>query len=260
MRGADPAGKDSLQVLHVTDPHLFAEAGAALRGTVTNESFKAVLRHVEVSGWRADLVAMTGDVVQDDSRGAYARFRDLVASLGLPVYCVPGNHDIPKLMQEVLGGEPLFRYCASGIHGRWLIVGIDTSVEGSPAGRVSAPELERVRQVLGTTRAEHALVCLHHPPLPVGSRWLDQVGLENGSEFLEAIAASGKARGVLFGHVHQAFEGAFGSIRIIGTPSTCTQFETGSDEYAVSDRPPAYRRVALHPDGSVESELVWVES
>ncbi len=260
MPRTDPAAKGSLKVLHVTDPHLFADAAAALRGTVTHESFKAVLRHVAASGWRADLVAMTGDVVQDDSRGAYERFRDLVAPLGLPVYCVPGNHDVPKLMQEVLDGEPLFRYCAAGTHGPWLVVGVDTSVAGSPAGRVAVHELERLRQVLDTTPAEHALVCLHHPPLPVGSRWLDQVGLANGAEFLETIGASGKTRAVLFGHVHQAFEDTFGSIRIIGTPSTCTQFETGSDEYAVSDQPPAYRRVALHPDGSVESGLVWVET
>ena len=251
--------KDSIRVLHVTDPHLFAEAGAALRGTITNESFEAVLRHVAASGWRADLVAMTGDVVQDDSRGAYERFRDLVAPLGLPVYCVPGNHDVPALMQDVLNEEP-FRYCAAGVHGRWLVAGIDTVVEGSPAGRVAASELDRTRKLLATTGAEHALVCLHHPPLPMGSRWLDRVGLENGREFLEAIAASGKVRALLFGHVHQPFDDAFGAIRVIGTPSTCTQFAVGSDEFAVSDSPPAYRRVLLHPDGTVDADLVWVDN
>lgn len=250
---------DPLKILHVTDPHLFAEAGGALRGTVTNESFEAVLRHVEASGWRADLVVMTGDVVQDDSRGAYERFRDLVAPLGLPVYCVPGNHDIPALMREVLGAEP-FHYCESGVHGSWLVAGVDTVVEGSAGGRVAASELDRIGRLLETTAAEHALACLHHPPLPVGSRWLDRVGLENGPEFLETIAESGKVRAVLFGHAHQAFEGAFGAIRVIGTPSTCTQFEKGSDEFAVSGHPPAYRRLALHANGAVDADLVWVDT
>ena len=250
---------DPLKVLHVTDPHLFAEAGAVLRGTVTHESFEAVLRHVAASGWRADLVVTTGDIAQDDSRGAYERFRDLVAPLGLPVYCVPGNHDVPALMREVLGGEP-FRYCAAGVHGRWLVAGLDTVVEGSPAGRLGTRELDRIRRLLATTGAEHALVCLHHPPLPVGSRWLDSVGLENGPEFLEAIAESGKVRGVLFGHAHQALDQTFGAIRVIGTPSTCTQFQVGSDDFAVSDSPPAYRRVVLHPHGAVDTDLVWVDT
>lgn len=259
MPALDPPSMDPLKVLHITDPHLFAEAGVSLRGTVTNESLQAVLRHVEDSGWRADLVAMTGDVTQDDSRGAYERFRGLLAALGLPVYCVPGNHDLPGLMREVLDGEP-FRYCEAGIHGRWLVAGVDSAVEGAAGGRVADPELERVRALLNDTRAEHALVCLHHPPVAVGSRWLDQVGLENGPQFLETIGESGKVRGVLFGHVHQEFEGMFDSIRIIGTPSTCTQFEIESEEYAVSDRPPAYRRVALHADGRVDAELVWIET
>lgn len=250
---------DPIRVLHITDPHLFADAEAALRGTVTNRSLKAVLRHIEASGWRADLVAMTGDVVQDDSRRAYERFRDLLAPLGLPVHCVPGNHDLPALMREVLDAEP-FRFCAAEVYGRWLIAGVDSAVEGSPAGRVAEAELARIRGILAGTSAQHALVCVHHPPVPVGSRWLDEVGLHNGPEFLAALAESGKVRAVLFGHVHQAFEGAFDSIRIVGTPSTGAQFAAGSDVYAVSDCPPAYRRLALHPDGTIESELVWLES
>jgi 3',5'-cyclic-AMP phosphodiesterase len=250
---------DPLKVLHITDPHLFAEAGVSLRGTVTNESLEAVLRHIRDSGWRADLVAMTGDVVQDDSRGAYERFRALLEPLGLPVYCVPGNHDLPGLMREVLDGEP-FRYCGAGMHGRWLVAGVDSVVEGAAGGRVAEPELERTAELLNGTRAEHALVCLHHPPVPVGSRWLDRVGLENGPQFLETLGRSGRVRAVLFGHVHQQFEGISDSMRIIGTPSTCTQFEIESEEYAVSSRPPAYRRVALHPDGRVDAELVWVEN
>ena len=251
--------EDSIRVLHVTDPHLFAERSVSLRGTVTSESFQAVLRHFEASGWRADLMAVTGDVIHDDSRGAYERFRDLVTPLGLPVHCVPGNHDLPALMREVLDLEP-FRVCAAEIHGRWLVAGVDSVVEGSPSGRVAEPELARIQEILNGTSAEHALVCIHHPPVPVGSRWLDQVGLENGPKFLQTIAEPGKVRAVVFGHVHQAFDGAWDSIRIIGTPSTCTQFETGSEEYAVSGRPPAYRRLALYPDGRVDAELVWVEA
>jgi Icc protein len=58
--------------------------------------------------------------------------------------------------------------------------------------------------------------------------------------------------------VHQAFEGQYESIRILGTPSTCSQFKVGSDAYAVDDKPPGYRRISLFPDGTVDAELVWV--
>lgn len=226
---------------------------------MTHDSLERVLLHIHASAWPAELVAMTGDVIQDDSRAAYERFREMLTPLDLPVHCVPGNHDLKPLMQAVLDREP-FRYCDSTIYGNWLVAGVDSCLEGNPAGRVAEHELERIGGILGETAAEHAMICLHHPPLPVGSRWLDEVGLRNGAQFLERIAVSAKVRVAIFGHVHQAFDGMFNSIRIIGTPSTCTQFEAGSESYAVSDEPPAYRRMGLHADGRVDAELVWLGS
>ena len=203
------------------------------------------------------MVAMTGDLIQDDSREAYERFFESMLPLGLPVYCVPGNHDIRDMMKDALA-RPEFHYCESVVNGSWLITGIDSCIDDDAAGRVDDHEMERLHTVLDETAAEHVLICLHHPPLPVGSQWLDQVGLKNGEEFLRLIARTGKVRAAIFGHVHQAFEGTHESIQIIGTPSTCRQFKVASDEFALDDNPPAYRRVSLHSDGSVNTELIWL--
>ncbi len=216
-----------------------------------------MLGHVDASDWPADFIAMTGDLIQDDSRGAYARFRSHFGGRGLPVLCVPGNHDVRELMQDELAGEP-FHYCGSLRYGDWLTVGIDSCKSGSAGGAVDAAELERLAGIVAATDAAHVLVCLHHPPLPVGSRWLDRVGLDNGEDFLAALAATGKVRGLLFGHVHQAVDETRHGVRILGTPSTCRQFMPGSEDFALDERPPAYRRVLLHADGSIGEELVWV--
>ena len=248
---------DPIRVLHVTDPHLFADSDSNLRGIVTHHSLQNVLGHIQASGWDADMVAMTGDLIQDDSREAYERFCESMLPLGLPVYCVPGNHDIRNLMKSVLA-SPEFHYCESVVHGSWLIAGIDSCISGDPAGRIDDKEMERLEQILEQTDAEHVLICLHHPPLPVGSKWLDQVGLRNGEEFLHLIARMGNVRAAIFGHVHQAFEGLHESIQIIGTPSTCRQFKVASDKFALDDNPPAYRRIILQPDGIVNSELIWL--
>lgn len=249
---------DPVRVLHITDPHLFADSRASLRGTVSCQSLQNVLRHVAASGWQADVVAATGDLIQDDSRRAYERFHELLSPLGLPVYCVPGNHDVRPLMQDVLGCEP-FSYCAAKQHGNWLIAGVDSCLEGTAAGRIAEQELERLSAVLRQTTAEHVMVCLHHPPLPVGSKWLDEIGLKNGQRFLRDILAAKKVRLAIFGHVHQQFEGSYESVRVVGTPSTCTQFKPASETFAVDDKPPAYRRITLHRDGGIDSELVWLD-
>lgn len=203
------------------------------------------------------MIAMTGDLIQDDSRDAYERFKEHFSVLGLPVHCVPGNHDIPSYMQESLTAEP-FYYCSSVRLGKWLVIGIDSSKANSAGGHVSSVEIDRLNDLAKASAADHVLICLHHPPLPVGSVWLDGVGLDNGTEFLDALSALGNVRACLFGHVHQAFEAEHDGLRIIGTPSTCRQFLPHSDVFAVDDRPPAYRRVELRIDGAIESELIWV--
>ena len=243
--------------MHITDPHLFADAAADLRGTVTLQSLQRVLDHVRSSQWAADIVAMTGDLIQDDSAGAYQRFCELFSALGLPIHCVPGNHDVRSLMQRALQRQG-FHYCEIVRIHSWLIVGIDSCLAGDAAGEVKRNEMENLRSTLDTTDAPNVLICLHHPPLPVGSKWLDGVGLKNADAFLELICQYPHVRGAIFGHVHQAFDTTHEGVRIIGTPSTCRQFKTHSDKFALDDQPPAYRRLSLLDDGGIEEELIWL--
>ena len=248
---------DPVRVLHVTDPHLFADSESSLRGTVTHSTLTQVLAAIQADDWQADLVAMTGDLIQDDSREAYDRFCELMRPLELPVYCVPGNHDVRDLMRDAVS-QPPFHYCESLYSSNWLITGIDSCIDGDAGGRVNDDEMERLEKILDATAAEHVLICLHHPPLPVGCKWLDQVGLRNGEEFLSLVSRTGKVRAAIFGHVHQEFFAERDSIKIIGTPATCRQFKPASDEFALDDNPPAYRRIELHVDGNVSTELIWL--
>jgi Icc protein len=216
-----------------------------------------VLAHYEDSDWRADRVIMTGDLIQDDTAEAYERFRDLLLPLDLRVHCVPGNHDIRDLMRAVCCRPP-FSYCAYEEFRDWLIVGIDSCIRGHAGGEVSSDELDRLSDIVSRSPAKHVMVCLHHPPVPVGSKWLDSVGLRNGDEVLERLRSLNRVRLATFGHIHQEYDAEHDGMRIIGTPSTCRQFEPGSEKFAVDDNPPAYRRITLDADGSVDTEVVWV--
>ena len=246
-----------LRVLHLTDPHLFADPQGALRGTVTSASLESVLAHYAASGWPADIAVVTGDIIQDGGNGAYDRFRQLLSPLGLPVYCLPGNHDIGAEMRAALGEAP-FYYCDSLQRDNWLIVCLDSCLQGHAGGAVAADEFKRLRELVAATAAEHVMVCLHHPPVPMGSKWLDSVGLKNAGEFLQEVSASGKVRAAIFGHVHQHYDADHGGLRVLATPSTCRQFAPGSEKFAVDDNPPAYRRITLSADGGFDTEVVWV--
>jgi len=228
------------------------------RGASSHASLQRVLDHYNAGDWRADRVFVTGDLIQDDSAGAYDRFRELLLPLNMRVHCLPGNHDVRKLMQNVCRVPP-FSYCAKEEVGDWLMLGLDSCISGDAGGELAAQELERLDGLVSNSTAKHVMVCLHHPPVPMGSAWLDTVGLKNGDEFLSRAQALGKVRLVVFGHVHQPYDAEHSGMRIVGTPSTCSQFKPGSDDFALDDRPPAYRRITLCKDGSTDNELIWID-
>ena len=236
---------------------MFAHADGDLRGVVTQSSLQQVLDHYQAGDWRADRALITGDLIQDESAGAYDRFRDLLLPLNMRMHCVPGNHDIRDLMRPVCCRPP-FSYCAKEEIRNWLMLGLDSCVSGSAGGEIADEEFERLDGIVATSDAEHIMICLHHPPVPMGSAWLDTVALKNGEQLLDRLQASGRVRLLVFGHVHQPYDAEHSGIRIVGTPSTCRQFEPGSEDFNVDDRPPAYRRMTLHADGSTENELIWV--
>jgi Icc protein len=249
---------DKIRILHLTDPHLFARADGKLRGTETATTLQRVLEHYRNGDWQAQRAIVTGDIVHDDSDGAYERFRDALVPLKMRIHCLPGNHDIRSLMRDVCQRPP-FSYCATEELGDWLIVSLDSCVTDVAGGSVPAEEMQRLADAVAGSKARHVMVCLHHPPVPMGSAWLDSVGLSNGEEFLQHVKSLERVRLVVFGHVHQAFDERHEGVRLIATPSTCSQFLPGSDEFAVDSRPPAYRRITLDDEGNCETEVIWID-
>lgn len=245
------------RIVQFTDLHLYGAADGKLRGITVLPALEATVasaiqRHAP---WHA--VLLTGDLVQDDPSG-YARVREVFGASNLPVYCIPGNHDEPAPMRAALA-EPPFQVCGTAHVGAWLLVMLDSYLHGSANGRVSAAELERLDAALAAHPDRPALVCLHHHPIAMGSRWLDQVALENPDELFAVLDRHANVRVLLWGHVHQAYDGRRNGVRMLATPSTCAQFKPGVDGFAIDRRPPAYRWLDLHADGSVATEVVWVE-
>lgn len=248
-----------VRLTHITDPHLYGREGELLRGIATLPSLEATLAHAQRrADWPPHAVLVTGDLVQDDPAG-YPHFRRVFGSLQLPVLCLPGNHDEPAAMRRELDCAPF----VTGGHidlGLWRIVLLDSTIPGAAGGRLGAQSLAALKSALGGAPQRHALVCLHHHPVPMESRWLDHVGLQNADEFLDVIDRHPNVRGIVWGHVHQSYDGLRRGVRLLATPSTCAQFLPRAEQFALDRRPPGYRTLELRADGSMVTEVVWVES
>jgi Icc protein len=93
----------------------------------------------------------------------------------------------------------------------------------------------------------------------MGSRWLDQVGLENSDELFAVLDRHPQVRALLWGHVHQELDTWRGQVRLLATPSTCAQFKPHADGFAIDERPPGYRWLHLREDGTLDTGVEWVD-
>ncbi len=248
---------DPVRILHITDTHLHAHPDARMRGVNTFNTFQLIVERVLNGKRKPDAVIATGDLVQDETRQGYERFRDTIKIMNVPVHCLPGNHDSQRIMAETLNDAP-FQYCGAAVYDDWCLIMLNTVVRFDDSGRLTPDELARLNRTLCEQSDKHVLIGMHHHPIPMGSLWLDGVNLCNSEKLFKALEPHENVRCMVWGHVHQSSDRQHNGIRMISTPSTTSQFLPDSDVFKMDTRPPGYRWLNLHPDGSIETEVVWL--
>jgi len=239
---------DSLLVAQLTDTHLFADEASAMMGVQTVKTFQSVVKKVKELPRKPDILLLTGDLTQDETPASYERLRQAVSALGIPTYWIPGNHDILSTMQPILQGtvfSPERAFQAGG----WNVVLLDSVIPQHTAGKLSNTELAFLDQQLQAFPQMPSMVVLHHPPCLINSPWMDEIGLQNAEAFYEVLGRHPQVKIVLFGHIHQAFEGDRQGIHYLGSPSACVQFKPRSTTCTIDETLPGFRLLELFPDG-----------
>jgi len=247
-----------LHLIQITDFHLFANPQGTLKGINTLNSLSAVVQDCRRRYPAPDLILVTGDASHDGSAASYQRCRGILAGLAAPVMFLPGNHDVVSVMQQEFPGGRISNERCRQIKG-WNIIMLNTAMHDEEGGFLVVDELAFLDEMLQNWPDYPALVALHHPPVAVGSRWLDTIGLVNVEEFFDVLDRHAQVRGVIFGHIHQAFEMQRKGVHLIGTPSTCIQFMPNEDNFVLDDTAPGFRWLDLHADGTVETGIVRLD-
>jgi Icc protein len=251
MKDKTEISKTPLYVAQITDTHLYADPRGQLMGLDTRHALKQVV-NLALSTHAPDLVIASGDLAHDGSPQAYQHLHTCFSRLGVPIYCLPGNHDEAVALRANADCGRLHS-SRSACAGGWLLVFLDSTVSGSEGGHLAESELDELDTVLASHPGVPALVCLHHQPVNVGSRWLDTMAVDNPKAFFDIIDKHRQVRAVIWGHVHQTFEQQRNGVRLLATPSTCVQFLPNSEEFALDIIPPGYRWLKLYPDGTFQT-------
>ena len=261
MAAAHP---ETLNVVQLSDLHFsVAPGGYMLRDTA--ETFAAVA--AQVAEDRPDLVVVTGDIANEGHPDEYAMAGAALEALDVPVYCLPGNHDLVDNLHAHLPRPGVVVQRTMQV-GDWFFLFGDSNAEGVEYdatrgwvdledrvhlanGGLTPPELSWLQRQLSGASASHAMLWLHHPPGAPGMFEQPEYDRQIG----QLIDAAPTLRAVSAGHAHTGITTSVGDLPSYFCPSTGVSI----DFEGFTLMPPGYRRFGFGADGSVTTAVVWLE-
>ncbi len=193
-----------MKIAHVSDLH-FGCIDDAVRDSLLQTLHDA----------QPDLVIASGDITQSATHGEFLDAKAFFAEMKLPLFAVPGNHDLPGMDIERFV-DPFGRYR------KYIDTELDPEfsselahIKGLNSARMILPHwnwangsvsLKQCRDLVttfATSTAPWRLCVLHHPLMNPKEFPLD-VALFNRQRALDALAAQ-RIDIVLAGHQHHAY-------------------------------------------------------
>lgn len=197
---------------------------------------------------RPDCVVLTGDLADRGLPVEYERLRALLSPLPMPVFPLPGNHDDRAALREAFADRTAacaapdpqapFQYAVQ-VRGVRLVC-CDTTVPGESHGELDEERLQWLDAALTAAPDVPTVVATHHPPFPIGVRFLDEAGLRDAAALGAVLARHPQVERVISGHVHRAAVGRIGEITAVTCPSTYRQIyldTTSPGQAAVTGEP-----------------------
>lgn len=250
--------KSPLRVIQLSDSHLFADKEKSLLGVQTEKSFTAVVDAIKKEHARPDCIIFSGDISQDGSKESYIRFANIISSLDIPIYCIPGNHDDRIPLNKVFPYKNLSSD-KQIIIGPWQFILLDSHKPGAVEGYLQKGQFDFLRDCLEKQPDSYSVIILHHHPIHIGVSWLDKLGLDNANQFWDVLNQFPQVKAVLFGHVHQAHQGEKNGIPYFSAPSTCIQFKPNRKDFELDALPQGYRLLEFYPDGQFQTRISRLE-
>jgi Icc protein len=245
------------RIVQFSDLHLISAAEGRSWGADVWGNLRRALAHVQSELGNVDLLVLTGDLVNQRRAETYARLRDAVSGWTDKLRVLPGNHDDREMVRAAFGdrllpGSASLNFVAT--LGAFRLIGLDTLRPWRVHGYLGEAQLAWLEQELARS-ATPTLLFMHHPPIRVGTWWLDK-DLLRDHEQLRRVVQKGPVRAIFTGHVHQESTGDFAGAQVFTTPSTAYQFKPRSLMPASRFQgPPTFRVIDLG-DERVDTRVV----
>lgn len=252
--------------LHIVEPgeHLRnGTTGAPLLTNATAELLVDALRHEAVS---LDGVISLGDLC-DTARNpirneafasgdSYSNAREMLGSLKLPFFGVPGNHDDPSAMHEILPSsweysrDGLSRMCVNGV----TFIALDLRTGPEPTGFLRPETGRELEQSLAN--CSRAVIVSHFPIVDFDNEYVNaELSTLNRQELVEILKRHQEKIVCCFnGHLHIDAQVFAQGIQSITVPSGSFAFDLSppaGPPLRFVEGPRGYGLLGVAPNGDV---------
>jgi 3',5'-cyclic-AMP phosphodiesterase len=220
-------------IVQLSDPHV------TVRGTLSNgfidtaDALGRAVQHVLALEPRPDVALLTGDLVDSVEPTGYARLRELLAPLPMPLYTIPGNHDDRGLLRAAFADAGFLPRAGAFLHYTvethpLRLIGLDTQRAGEIGGELCAERLDWLAARLAEAPQRPTLLFMHHPPFSTGLP-TDRHGFP-GAEALGALLERHRqVQRIVSGHVHRPVQALWHGVLASTCPATAHQLALDLD-------------------------------
>ena len=251
------------RIIQITDLHLMADPRAELKGVCTRASLLTVLDVLRRDFGSAERLIVTGDLAHDELRETYEALRELLADWWPKLRLIPGNHDNREFMRQVFDDRVTVmedRNVFVDSVGGWRLIGLDSHLPGEVRGQLGESQLAWLARELAAESRQPTAIFLHHPPMCVGTGWLDGINLEDAEAFLNVLRPFAQAKLICCGHIHHEMTVSLADKLLLATPSTSVQFLPETEVLVPDPIPPGFRVFDFEANGSFRTRVVRVPS
>src|SRR5262245_53762535 len=134
-------------IAQISDMHISTPGSRNDLDFRTAEHLEQAVRHLNALTPRPDIVIATGDLVERGQREEYERLRDILGHLTMPLYLIPGNHDVRDNLVRTFDRHHYLPRDGGYLHyviEDWPVrlLALDTLIPGASCGRLCAERLQ----------------------------------------------------------------------------------------------------------------------
>ena len=214
------------RVVQFTDTHV-VERGRRVSDRDTGAHLADAIR--AANALEPDYAIVTGDLVDDGRAEQYEHFREIMRALDAPYFAIPGNHDDPIRLREILGGTVV--PSAPGERSRFTIdafpirtIALDvTKPRPAPGAAMDELSFAWLELMLAGGPTRPTLLAVHQPPFRTGLWFLDAFGFGGARRLRKLVERSPQIGRVICGHVHCVRTSTWKHALATSAPSTSPQ-------------------------------------